>query len=184
MILLVNISQIQKVLLALGLMLGLVLATALFWPSEALAGGGYYYGQPYGDYYDYGYDYGRDYDYYQTYRNDGYYGRNYPPRPVGYPIPTYRSGGPWHPGMVGYPIPTYRSPSRYYGHDSYDYYGGYGRDYGDCGYGYCSQSYYSSSYDYYDYRQPYYNYDNYRNCYGGRCSPVSVNVYCRGGKCG
>ena len=37
MILLVNISQIQKVLLALGLMLGLVLATALFWPSEALS---------------------------------------------------------------------------------------------------------------------------------------------------
>jgi len=39
----------------------------------------------------------------------GYYGRNYPPRPVGYPIPIYHRGGPWHPGMVGYPIPTYRS---------------------------------------------------------------------------
>jgi hypothetical protein len=39
----------------------------------------------------------------------GYYGRNYPPRPVGYPIPIYRRGGPWYPGMVGYPVPTYRS---------------------------------------------------------------------------
>lgn len=40
----------------------------------------------------------------------GYYGRNYPPRPVGHPIPTYRQGsGIWTPNMVGYPIPTYRS---------------------------------------------------------------------------
>lgn len=158
--------KVQKILTLIGGMVILALGVAVFLPGAALADGGYYYGQPYGDYYDYGYD--------QPYYDGGY---RKPLSPVGWPVATYRS----------------RS-SRYYDYD-YDYgrsyypgdygyysYGGYDDCYyGDCGY--YSSSSYSSSYSrsYRSYRpSPSY----YGDCYGGRCSPVNVNVYCDGGKCG
>ncbi|MFA7395062.1 MAG: hypothetical protein WCZ69_01375 [Candidatus Paceibacterota bacterium] len=153
-----SVLTIQKPLLLIGLLLGMSLFVALFWPGEVLADGGYYYGQPYYGEYDYGYDYGRDYGYYQPYHDGGY---RKPLSPVGWPVATYRS----------------RASGYYDYYDSYDYYG-----YGNCGYGSCGRSSYCDYYDYYDYYQPY-NYGNYGSCSGGRCSPVNVNVYCGGGKC-